>query len=185
MFCCRGRPYVVVQEMIMSTIIENALDHHSGGSIQCIVQNGLPPYHIDWKQEGSAALIQLTPDRLKAINVPIGSYEISVQDSTGNRVEREVTVGVLFSPRISGYSVLDATGDTARDGKIVARVENMPKSKFLWTSGVITEGPTLYDVRPGIYSAVPISEYGETIQFIHASEPARVGSSRGQTAADI
>lgn len=177
MFCCH-RPHSLPQEDIprvasASITVTNAVES-TGGTVQCVIHNGVPPYNIEWKKDGATALISLNADRTIARNVPVGEYEISIQDAVGNHLLEIATVEGTHLPVIDGYLVVNASSDTARDGQVTVNAQNLNTKRFLWTTGVVTNGFTLHDVAPGIYSAHPIGEEGDVIKFVHACEPARV-----------
>lgn len=84
----------------------------------------------------------------------------------------------VLNPVILSLMTLGVNCDTARDGQIVVNTRNMRQCSFLWTSGVVTSGTTLHDVKPGTYSAHPIEEEGTAIKFMHTCEPAVVKPAR-------
>lgn len=67
--------------------------------------------------------------------------------------ECSATVGDWNACLVKGYVTEDTSTDNSRDGRIEARIENVPlHAEFLWTTGVITKKPVLEDVSPGKYS---------------------------------
>lgn len=164
--------------MSLSTTVTNALDERTGGVISFKIHDGIAPYSIEWLHDGSAALITLNEDRTIASNVPEGDYIICVTDARGEYVSHNVSVRTTSLPTIYGYCVVHATGDTARDGQLRVLIKNTDANRFLWTSGVVTQGATLHDVAPGVYTAAPLGDEGIAVQFVHACEPAVVAPSR-------
>jgi hypothetical protein len=156
--------------------VTDAISPRLGGCIHCAVYNESPPVKYEWyNEDGSTALLELSDDRSTATNVPPGRYKISARD-TRVCVTRTVDVITISVPTIVNYKVTHASSDTARDGKIVAQIENGDESHILWTSGVITNDSSLYDVAPGTYTASPLTQK----PFIHACPPAVVLATRAR-----
>lgn len=164
--------------MMIHTEVTKALTPESGGRIKCRIENGSPPYFFEWLQGDNSALLTLSDDRSEAWRVPPGVYEIRVHDCDDNTCETRVEVMLEDLPRVVRYEVVNATSDTARDGSIVVHVTNMLCSRFLWTTGVVTNTPQLHDVRPGLYTATPLSHDDIPLIFYHTCPPANVLPSR-------
>tara|TARA_B110000046_G_scaffold180924_1_gene212300 strand:+ start:969 stop:1502 length:534 start_codon:yes stop_codon:yes gene_type:complete len=161
----------------ISCIVTHAIDEQGrGGSVRCIVHNATSPLQVDWVYGNESALVNLTSDRMHATDVRPGEYSIIVHDAEERVGQCVVTVHFSVYPAITGYNVIDATCDAARDGQIEVVARNLHGHKFLWNNGVITVTPVLLDVPPGQYTATPLHE--DDPCFIHACGPAIVRPSR-------
>ena len=142
----------------LSLIVEATCGFNDvGGNVVCKTQNAVEPVSFDWLlPDGSPALLALSRDRSQACDVPSGTYTIRATDSSGRVVEQTTYVSRRNVPAVVQYSVVHASSDTARNGEIVATVEGTADMRMLWTTGVVTEGPRLMDVSPGIYTGVPL-----------------------------
>ena len=87
--------------------------------------------------------------------------------------------------RVTGYSVQDASHDTARDGSVTVHL-NVPdedaRLEILWSNGVVSTARVLPNVRPGVYGAIVLTRNDARVRSVHACEPARVGSGGGDGA---
>lgn len=157
--------------------VTSALSSEVGGTIEVKSNHTCD---CEWRKNGNAALLQLSANRMKATNVPTGDYEILCKSGAGEklvhaRVER---LPILC---VDSYVVQHASNDLARDGQIEAVVKHAENADiaFLWTTGIVTETPTLYDVRPGTYSVTIVSQNKLAMPFYHACNPAIVGIQEG------
>ena len=158
-----------------SIVVTPALFEEQGGSIE-ILSLSSARCRIEWTRGGMAADLKLSEDGHRATKVPIGDYELILTDAY---VQERIQISmkkVCEILSVVSYDVINATSDMARDGKVVANLENLPRTgmQYMWTSGVVTTEPILYDVRPGMYSVTPIKN-GHFITHIHACAPANVG----------
>ena len=168
---CSSRELSAIQLLVS---VADAACSQVGGRISCIAENAVAPIRYEWyNDDGSAALLELSTDRSNARSVPAGRYKIVVTDARDTSVARRVEVSSFRGPTVVGYAVTHASSDTARDGKIVAQIENMDDSKIMWTSGVCTDEHSLCDVPPGTYTATPLSAV-----YMHACEAAVVLATR-------
>ena len=157
--------------------VSDAASVSMGGEVRVQIGKAAQPVNIEWYQNNETALLQLSNDRRRAYSVPPGVYEIIVTDALQREASCTVTVQLLHVPAIVGYEVIHASGDTARDGFIRVHSRGMASTqKFIWSSGVITSGPDLHDVQPGIYVASPMFETDPL--FLHECPPATVHPSR-------
>lgn len=154
--------------------VSDAASYALGGEIRVQIHDAVHPIQINWFQNGAAALLQLSPDRRRATNVPPGVYNVIVTDDMDSEASCTVTVQLLDIPAVIGYDVTHATGDTARDGSIRVRTRGTNRSRFLWSNGVISATNELNDVAPGIYVAAPLDEH----VFLHECHVASVKPSR-------
>lgn len=169
------------QSLSVDVVFKDSLTPEGGGSIRCVVRGGSGEYYLEWTHEGTSALLTLNEERNEASNVPPGTYDVSIRDRNTNcETSTSVTINLAKIPTVSGYAVTHASGDTARDGMIIAQLQNVQTNRYLWTSGVITSTPELLDVRPGTYTVAPMSTNNIPINFFHACEPAIVHASKTQ-----
>lgn len=154
--------------------VSDAASHSLGGEIRLQISDAVPPVQVDWFQNGSAALLQLSPDRRRATNVPPGMYNIVVTDATDTEASCTVTVQLIDIPAVTGYDIVHATGDTARDGAIRVLTRGTNGRRFLWSNGVVSSTEELNDVAPGTYVAIPL----EDDVFLHDCQAAVVKPSR-------
>ena len=155
--------------------ITPAFSHDIGGIIElkCDI-----PVNCEWRQNNNAALVNLSADRMKATNVAAGEYEIycSTYEHGTETIIVSAKVPKLQICVIDTYKITHASSDHARDGKIEAVISNLEvnNTKYLWTSGIITDEPVLHDVQPGYYAVTLISEDRFPIAFYHGCGIARV-----------
>lgn len=153
--------------------ILSAVTDSAGGTIVCET-DAAPPVRFEWLRNNAPATLNLNAAGDTATDVPPGEYRVVVHDGHGMSYVRSIHMGRASLPTVVGYDVTHATGDTARNGTIVARIEpSTTTTRYLWTTGVVTDTPTLYDVCPGTYSVALLD-----VQFIHACECAAVYASR-------
>ena len=129
----------------------------------------------EWRNNGNTALLELSDDRKKASNVPPGEYQI-ICTSQNETITTQVFVEQLKIPRVEEYVVEHATADNSRDGKIRVLIANidMRNVQYLWTTGIVTDEPILYNVRPGMYAVTLVSDEQLPILFYHTIKPAVV-----------
>ena len=168
----------MLEPLAMHVNVTNALTSESGGCIECVIQDAKYPVHIEWLHEGASALLTLNDARNRAVDVPPGAYEIVARDAMGRECAAIANVRMEEVPTVLRYDIVHASSDTARDGSIVAHTEHMQATQYLWTSGVITNTPQLFDVRPGMYTVTPLRKDGLAYTFYHASSPAVVHPSK-------
>lgn len=106
-------------------------------------------------------------------DVPIelkpGKYEIRTKHTTTYANVKESQ-----TPRIENYDVQHASSDLSRDGVIQATVRFAPEdAKFLWSNGVVTNEPVLYDVSEGLY-AMTVFSTRQKLACLHDCDPATV-----------
>ena len=165
--------------MKLNLTCTDAMTPDVGGSIACTVENGSGNYRFEWFNDGASALLELNAERSQAKNVPAGFYTVIVTDVHTTEVcttNAEIRLATIQS--VVDYTIEHASSDTARDGSIVAHLQNISSKRFLWTTGVITDTPQLFDVKPGTYTIAPLSTDELPVPFFHACNPAVVYSSR-------
>lgn len=157
----------------VNVVTSPAFSNEVGGKIQ--ISSNIP-IQCDWLNDGHSALLQLSSDRMQATNVPCGLYQVVCTAANGERCTISVNVDKLSLPKVERYNVKHATNDSARDGQIEVIVSNLNTDnvRYLWTSGVITEEPAIYDVRPGIYCVNLLSKDKIPLSFHHVCHPAIV-----------
>lgn len=168
-----GGSKIILSDLNINIHTSPAFSSEFGGEIKIECDSHI---NCDWKQNGSAALLQLSSDRKYARNVPPGIYEITCTSNNGECITSSVEVKQLNIPSVNKYIVYHATSDYARDGKIEVEITNISDAnvKFLWTTGVITDEPILYDVKPGTYAVTLVSRNKLPIIFYHGIMPAVV-----------
>lgn len=174
-----GSSKILLSDLNINIHTTPAFSNDFGGEIKIDCDSNI---NCDWRQNGSAALLQLSSDRKYAQNVPPGTYEIICTNNQGESLTSYVEVKKLNIPNVSKYTVHHATSDNSRDGKIEVEVAHIhdPNINYLWTTGVITEEPILYDVKPGIYAVTLISQNKLPILFYHGIKPAVVEVKKNQ-----
>ena len=180
MFCCGRVP--PEKSFNINVVITDVIASNIGGSIQCIPDGGRSPYTFAWLQNRQPVNLKFSYDQSKAVDVQPGEYEIMVTDATGRSEMVRVSVRTHCIPTVVAYEVQHASNDFARDGRIVATVQNTSsETQYLWSTGVVTPEPVLEDVRPGLYTVTPFhlvrSEQSDT-PTIHACQPIRVESGK-------
>ena len=156
--------------------ISPAISTTSTGTIKCKTSS---PASFEWDNLDEDAIFSSEKDEVE--NVKPGQYALHVEMEMGGSIDVDIVVGTLEFPVVTSYSIIDATTDNSRDGKIIATIENLPgNATFLWTNGIVTDKPELEDVRPGRYSVSLLSHDagGDSHIFIHACAPASVGVQR-------
>ena len=173
MFSCMGKPPDMLQ---MHTTVTEAISDGNGGVITC-TPIGVEPISFSWTDAWHKPVnLELDKTHSEAKNVPPGDYHISATDATGREACVKVRIKQSLMPVVIGYQTVNASTEVARDGKVTAViVPNVPNIKYLWTTGAITDEPTLLDARCGKYCVTLLSENGENpILFIHAAKPALI-----------
>ena len=168
------------REIPINVVCTPAMSEKHGGKIDCFLPSHIK-YSIEWMSNGKTALLNLSDDRLHAYNVKPGTYEIIVKQLNSERESRVfAAVDLIDFVAITGYTIEHATTDTSYDGRVVADYTSHSNQdlNFLWTNGTITNSNSLYNIRPGYYTACPVSKLGETIKFIHLVPPAQVRTKR-------
>lgn len=164
--------------LVVETVICHAFSSDVGGRIELVSNQTIA---TDWKQDNKTALINLSNDRMIAENVPVGKYKITCQSTVSNEFKYiDVEIIDMQIPKIKKYTTTNASSDLSKDGTIEVELENIENRnniQFLWTTGVITEEPKLYDVLPGTYCVNLISKDKVPILFYHTCSPAIVGIS--------
>lgn len=159
----------------VNIVVKDAVGSH-GGSILCLPETP-GQYTYRW-YNSDIEMTEVDSNKPEMSDLVAGRYKIQVRDALGANCMVTVFVSQQDLPTILDYIVHDATSDFARNGKVEVIYKNIPSCNFLWTSGVITQDAILYDVTPGVYSALPISIDNKVIPFHHVCKPAVVQSSR-------
>ena len=113
--------------------------------------------HVEWQREDNQPLPTdcIDSENTTANNLPASIYKITVHYGKQHKKLTAIVTQIQL-PVITRYVITHATTDFSRDGKITAFLEYTPqKCWFLWTTGVITEEPTLKNVLPGSYTVCP------------------------------
>lgn len=135
--------------------------------------------HIEWQQENNQPIPTNCLDytNTTANNLLPSVYNIIV---TYGKQKKQITAIVphVQIPVITKYVITHATTDFSRDGEITAILEYTPQNcSFLWTTGVVTEEPTLKNVLPGLYTVCPFDPIRKIpIPHLHNSIIAIVNS---------
>lgn len=173
MFGCMNKPPEMLQ---MHTTVTEAISESNGGTITC-TPIGVEPIRYTWTDAWQKQVeLQLDSTKSEAINVPPGDYHVTAEDALGRQACVKVRIKQCQLPVVIGYQTEGATTEVSRDGKVTALIApSIHNVKYLWTSGAITNEPTLHDVRCGQYCVTLISEHDQQpIIFIHAAKPAIV-----------
>lgn len=158
---CAAKEFGFTAHAIVSSAVAE-----TGGEITCYA-NGIPPYTIECFLDDQPVEFE----DMTAKHLAPGQYTIHITDAQGRSYSMLVDVESSKHPTVVKYIVEPASSDLARDGTIRAVVENMPDCEFLWTTGVVTQRPILYDVAPGMYSITPLCND----VVLHACPPATLG----------
>jgi hypothetical protein len=158
-----------------------ALSKELGGEICIECDNNIT---CEWRQNGNTALLDLSNDRKKATNVPPGAYELFCTSQSGECVRTIAKVKEVIIPCIAKYTIEHASADYARDGKVTVEVTNINTEdiRYLWTTGIITDDPVLYDAKPGMYAVTLLSKEKLPVPFYHSISPALIGVKKNQYA---
>ena len=83
---------------------------------------------------------------------------------------------------IKGYQVVDASHDSARDGRVTVITDAGPQTMVdvMWTSGARVSSRELLCVRPGAYVATVLTLDGYPVHCVHMCLPAVVGVTTGE-----
>ena len=146
-----------------------------GGEIILNVHSSVANPSIEWSSEVAGSKIKLNDSHTHARNVKPGKYSVVVRDEFGASSDIvSMEMKAFPHPVISSYSVFPASGETARDGRIYANIENVPDDATLtlfWSNGACTPTNVLLDVRPGLYVAVLVAVNGKPVSCMHTSSP--------------
>jgi hypothetical protein len=118
----------------------------------------------------------------EAWDVAPGAYRVRATDGVGVRAEVSVDAAPLLPGAVvvDEYRVTSASTDRARDGSVEALGSGLGDGmRFLWTGGVVTDGPVLRDVPCGLYAATALPRVdGPAVVVVHRCAPARVSVGR-------
>lgn len=159
--------------LVMHTTVEQPIARGQTGRITCRPL-GQEPITFVWTPRPN----RLDESESDAVDVPPGRYRVVATDATGARAETVVDVQPTLACAVvvAEYRVTPATAARARDGVVEALGAGMDEGvRFLWTHGVVTDGPVLRDVPCGTYAAVAVPNTRGTPTTIHKCAPARVG----------
>ena len=150
MFCCFADNFAINAEYVSDD-----------DEIICDVVGAREDINFEWYYNGKY-IKECNTNHLQ--HIKNGRYDIFVIEKVSRR-KRKTTIDIISNKNIivREYIVTHASSDTARDGIVVANIENLKENvRFLWTNGIITNEPVLHDVRPGMYGILPITN--ETIE---------------------
>jgi hypothetical protein len=146
-------------------VVELPVTSYSTGSISCRTVGGVDPIEFHWHgmySHRAAEAYDLLP----------GRYTVLAIDATGSESELTIDLEPVFADAVvvSEYRVTNATTSHSRDGSVEVVGHGLGECRFLWTYGIITDGPVLHDVPCGTYAATPMC----TGLVLHQAAPAHV-----------
>lgn len=161
------------------TVVDQPLTRYSVGRISCRPV-GMEPITFEWSGP-TGARMQLDETESEAYDVPPGRYRIKCTDATGARADLVVDVEPVHEHGVvvHEYRTVPASTGHARDGSVEAVCSGVVPGvhRFLWTTGVETDGPVLRDVPCGCYVASVVvgkEDEAPVVVVIHACPPAHV-----------
>ena len=157
----------------MHTVIDQPLTMSDVGRISCRPM-GLEPIEFEW--DGPTA-VETDVTGSEAVRVGPGRYRVVAVDASGSRADIYLDVEPTHPDAlvVREYRITPASTGSARDGSVEAIGHGLDGTRFLWTNGVETLGPTLRDVPCGTYACVPLpKEDGTSPTLVHQCAPARV-----------
>jgi hypothetical protein len=122
-----------------------------GGSVSLEVTGSAPPYRYIWADTNSS------PERS---GLRAGQYHVTVEDAKGCRDTISASVGISGVLQLLGGS-LPVSCFGGDDGRASVRPFNgVPPFEYRWSTGSMDS--TLWQLRPGLYSATVSDAYGCT-----------------------
>lgn len=156
-------------------VVEQPLTPLSLGKVSCVAI-GQSPVQFEWTGPNGRD-IKLDESRSEAHGLVPGRYSIRAESSDGSKADLFVELTPCFPDSLSvvEYTVVPASTGVSHDGQVKAHGYGLDSwGRYLWTNGVETTTPILEDVRPGLYSVIPLPQKGKMPVFVHYCSPARV-----------
>ena len=133
---------------------------------------GRHPVVLHWSGPGGRT-VQVDDSGTEAYGVTAGKYHVTADDEDGARgaITLDVAPAHPDALVVREYNVTHASSRYARDGAVEAVGTHLERARgFLWTHGVETHEPALYDVPCGRYAVHALEG-----AVVHLCPPARVG----------
>ena len=133
---------------------------------------GRHPVVLHWSGPGGRT-VQVDDSGTEAYGVTAGKYHVTADDEDGARgaITLDVAPAHPDALVVREYNVTHASARYARDGAVEAVGTHRERARgFLWTHGVETHEPALYDVPCGRYAVHALEG-----AVVHLCPPARVG----------
>lgn len=161
----------------LHVLVTRPLTEHACGSVECVVVGDAAETYA-WL-DASGAVVGTQPSLEDA---PAGTYTVRVTTAGGAHAEATTTLTGCFDDVVvvTGYRATACSSSYARDGGVEACGHNLDdeRVRFLWTSGVVTNAPTLRDVPVGTYAVALVTRRADapTPVLVHECAPAVVGT---------
>ena len=140
----------------MHVVVTQPLTASDTGTISCRPM-GMEPIHFAW-----TPAVQTDSSGSEADNVGPGRYRVRAVDANGDAAEAIVDVEPRYEDvvHVREYRVCHATTSASRDGSVEALGDglNSPGIRFLWTNGMTTDAPRIFDVPRGTYALVGVRD---------------------------
>ncbi|MGB1204560.1 MAG: gliding motility-associated C-terminal domain-containing protein [Chitinophagales bacterium] len=127
----------------------------SNGSLNVIINGGTPLYTYDWNDDS-------LDDMQNPVNVPAGTYSVTVSDINGCSDNATITINDNPPPTVSIVGIDANCGQAS--GQAIATAENgTPPYAYLWNTMPPQNMPTVDNLLPGTYSVTVTDTNGCTI----------------------
>ena len=148
------------------------------GLIDLVITDGDAPYTFTWTNPDGSTI---TTEDLE--NIPAGTYEVTVTESSGNTLIESITIGTqsnltIMADVLSDYNGFDVSCLDATDGQVSANAifngTDCDDCSFEWelNGNLESVDATLTDAASGTYTIMVIDPLGcENIQEIELSAP--------------
>jgi len=161
----------------LHAVVNLPLTSFSVGHISCRAI-GVDPIEFAWYGPNGGD-VQTDLSGADAFGVVPGRYRVVATDAEGSRAELTFDIEPMFSGAvvIREYRTTPASTSHSRDGSVEALGHGLEGWRFLWTSGVETDGALLRDVACGTYAAIAVPSVGDKVKVpvvVHQCVPARV-----------
>jgi hypothetical protein len=177
---CNSKNKRKIFRMPFHVTVVDAVSDDAYGTVSCIPGPVFRlPISVDWQLDGQSVLnddIGVDASGCCARRVPPHkNVTINVVDKDGVVETVSTRVGVQDLPVVMGYIVKHSTTASSMDGSVSAEILRAPaRCKYLWTSGVITDTPSLVDCRCGVYAITLLAEDLSKVSFLHACPVAQI-----------
>ncbi len=147
--CRTAFPLITVPEpaekiLVAETIVPASCLNRSDGSIAVMLQGGLPPYSLLWR-DGAGKQLGVTQG---IMGMPKGSYSLMVTDS--NRCARTFSFSLPETPPVQLSFAVKLPSGNIPDGSVQALVAGgTPPYRYAWNTGDTTS--LLDSIPAGVY----------------------------------
>jgi hypothetical protein len=157
--------------LYVHTVTRPYVSHVMRGQIFLFIE-GSSPFRIVVRKGGAV----ISENRTCIADVEEGTYDVEVEDGSGDQVTISVDVDKFDLPCIVGYVTTPCSSGNSRDGTVSVISEGHIDSdvEWKWSNGVTTREKTLHHTPPGTYTCSPIKPDGCAFPFVHCTSPAVV-----------